>query len=809
MHDIDTFPTAPRTSALALSAGYVAQATASDQFDVLKSVLVAAGAEGFSFAAMLEIETRHSAVGAVANQVSHKSMQLPFTAAGIFSVPPDVALLNLHFDGADASTLMLDGSRYRRTVEAVGNAQNSTVQSVFGGSSLLVNAVGDYVLTPSRRGWDMRGDWTIEFRAWFTSEPSFPMIFEQWDGAIERGIQVYYNAAANAWQMNYSTTGANLVAAALHTTTWIPTLATWYAVAIVKKGTSYSTFIDGTKIGASSVNSAVYFRTSLDFQIGGGGDGTNLFDGHIEEFRIHAAALYGANYTIAPLRFQDAATLYPLLAHFDDTLGVTQYASDDLNHYDISIGGTSEIDTAQSQFGGSSLRCDGVGNLTVALCDGAWLPETVGFAHPSFDFKYGEFTMECFFRFAVAPVGSYLIAKNSRATGGRNDWSWGIVSATAISFSRQTFPANQWATQGSWQVTVPTMTTGVWYHAAMVRVGNDLHFYFQGLRVGLLVNNFAGSDLRMFNNDATGQDPLTSPGQPVTIGRIYSTTSGAAALGAFNGWIDEVNIEKRAKYNGSSYTIPAAPLTNPVDGATDDLVALQWSGNTPSQGFATDYVLQTEDLAGRWLLYAGQASGDHITAGAFDGPVNLGSTFFDSNGDYVLVSRSKALRLGGGDFTLEGRIRFTTAPTTFGGRCLVSHWRATGNLRGFGVVIEDSLELAFHWSTDGINDFKVFAPFNPALNTWYHIAVVRSGANVHLFVDGVLLTNDGASDAITTDIIYDPQRQISFGLFDDTAGLHYHHGNMNNFLWTRAAKWTSGFTPPASLYAAPELPRVV
>ena len=58
-----------------------------------------------------------------------------------------VSLL-LHGDGANGSTTIVDSSPSPKTVTAVGNAQISTTQSKFGGSSLAFDGAGDYLEAP-------------------------------------------------------------------------------------------------------------------------------------------------------------------------------------------------------------------------------------------------------------------------------------------------------------------------------------------------------------------------------------------------------------------------------------------------------------------------------------------------------------------------------------------------------------------------------------------------------------------------------------------------------------------------------------
>ena len=57
---------------------------------------------------------------------------------------PQTSLL-MHFNGTNGSTTMTDNSKNNFAVTAVGNAQLSTAQSKFGGSSLLLDGTGDYL----------------------------------------------------------------------------------------------------------------------------------------------------------------------------------------------------------------------------------------------------------------------------------------------------------------------------------------------------------------------------------------------------------------------------------------------------------------------------------------------------------------------------------------------------------------------------------------------------------------------------------------------------------------------------------------
>jgi hypothetical protein len=72
----------------------------------------------------------------------------------------------LHMDGSNTSTTFTDESG--KTWGATGNAQISTAQSEFGGSSAIFDGTGDYINTTNSSDFNFAsGDFTIDF--WFRS----------------------------------------------------------------------------------------------------------------------------------------------------------------------------------------------------------------------------------------------------------------------------------------------------------------------------------------------------------------------------------------------------------------------------------------------------------------------------------------------------------------------------------------------------------------------------------------------------------------------------------------------------------------
>ena len=81
-------------------------------------------------------------------------------------------------------------------------------------------------------------------------------------------------------------------------------------------------------------------------------------------------------------------------------------------------------------------------------------------------------------------------------------------------------------------------------------------------------------------------------------------------------------------------------------------------------------------------------------------------------------------------------------------------------------------------------------------NNWYHIAIVRNGSNVYLFINGVLtktFTNIGTLYPLSGST-------FSFLIGDSGIGGDFYKGYIDEFRVSNVARWTSNFTPPNTPY---------
>lgn len=83
----------------------------------------------------------------------------------------------------------------------------------------------------------------------------------------------------------------------------------------------------------------------------------------------------------------------------------------------------------------------------------------------------------------------------------------------------------------------------------------------------------------------------------------------------------------------------------------------------------------------------------------------------------------------------------------------------------------------------------------PTLNTWYHIAISRTGTNLRVFFDGI---QQGATVTDSTDITGNTR---VLGVGSLTSIAHYWNGNIGPVRITKGVgRYTANFTPPTVFY---------
>ena len=205
------------------------------------------------------------------------------------------------------------------TVALTGNAQISTAQNKFGGSSVVLDGNNDAV-DPDHTVLNIgSGDFTIE---WFYYPTDFTTVYGRYFFDTGSGFSGRLNGYFNASNQFVIRSGNSVLLQASHGMS----TGQWYHLAIVRESGTLRFFRDGTSL--ASVSNSTNF-TNNDYRIGlylGGSDYGII--GYVDEWRQSDVARYsGSSFTVPTSAFTpDGAT--KLLLHFDGSNGDTTTQDD-------------------------------------------------------------------------------------------------------------------------------------------------------------------------------------------------------------------------------------------------------------------------------------------------------------------------------------------------------------------------------------------------------------------------------------------------------------------------------------------------
>lgn len=160
----------------------------------------------------------------------------------------------------------------------------------------------------------------------------------------------------------------------------------------------------------------------------------------------------------------------------------------------------------------------------------------------------------------------------------------------------------------------------------------------------------------------------------------------------------------------------------------------------------------------------------------------------DGSGDYLSVPDSDDWNFGTGDFTIDAWVRPNSQDSD---DRIYNQYVDTNNRIQFGI---DTASLQLYVRSGGSTLISLAPSYTFTANTWYHVAVVRSGNIFTMYVNGSDIGNTTA--AIT---MPDIAAQIDIGTyFDRVDGLD---GYIDEFRISKGiARWTANFTPPTAPY---------
>lgn len=284
----------------------------------------------------------------------------------------------LHFDGSDGSTTFTDESG--KTWTAVGNAQLDTALKKFGTAALLLDGTGDYTTTPDHTDFTVgSGNFTVDFWVQFSGSPADGWLFGlpinagtysgcalKTTGTSPNIHVVLYASAGSSWDISAATGTANLAT------------GTWYHIAVVRNGSNWRVYVNGT-VDIEVTSSITCADGTNVFSIGSKATSGVIGPCSIDEFRFSLGiARWTANFT------PPTAPYAPLVeGDFTDGLGLADTV--DAVSFSDTVADTVGLADTVDAFVLSDVLGEGVGladtvdavSLSGTVADGLGIADTV------------------------------------------------------------------------------------------------------------------------------------------------------------------------------------------------------------------------------------------------------------------------------------------------------------------------------------------------------------------------------------------------------------------------------------------------
>lgn len=296
-----------------------------------------------------------------------------------------------------------------------------------------------------------------------------------------------------------------------------------------------------------------------------------------------------------------------------------------------------------------------------------------------------------------------------------------------------------------------TLSTGQWYHVAIVRSGTTMYMFLNGVSQTL---TSSGGGVGSF--DFSSNTELYIAGANSTSGNNY------------NGYMSNLRILKGT----AQYTANFTPSTTPLSNITNTSLLLNFTNASIIDSTGRNDIETVGDA---------QISTSTKKFGT-------GSLKFDGNGDRLSIPDSSLWDFGTGDFTVEGWFNFSSTSSVM---TLVSNYDYPSSSGWVMQWRNDNGTFNFGYFETGLISYT----WTPTTGTWYHLAVCRSGTNLRQFIDG---TQVGSTVTNSTNISGSSNALLVGALYYSplSSFLQYYNGYIDDLRISKVARYTAAFTPP-------------
>ena len=580
-------------------------------------------------------------------------------------------------------------------------------------------------------------DFTIELWAYLTNTGTYSPFLRPDDS----GVFPEFGYDFSSGQLKFDARNGAIVAV----TTTMPT-SQWVHVAACRSGTNLRLFINGSQVGTTTTNSTNFATTTGAIRIGGSSfSASHTVNGYLSNFRvINGTALYTTTFTppTAPLTAVSGTSLL--------TLQNAAFTDNSTNNFVLTPNGNTTV-TGNNPFqaGYYSNYFDGSGDYLTAPASSSWIFS-------------GDYTLEAW----VYPTVSGADMQISGTGGSGSNDQFGITSGVGTGRVYWAYAA-----VGNYLTTTATIPANAWTHIAVTRSSNTLRAFVNGVQV------FSGTMSTTVGQNATNYIGRRSDG-----------------FNSFTGYMSNLRL-----VNGTAvYTSAFTPSTTPLTAITNTSLLTCQAARLIDSSANNFTITKNGDVA---------VSPFDPFLSAVSPTGASGSGYFDG------TSTSSALTIGTpipatSDFTIQFWYYLDSTSVAAGTATLIPlfnnfNWYNQNDLGifiGYNVSTGNIEATVATGGGTSVSPPKTdFAVAANCLGRWTHIALVRSGATVRLFVNGAV-TSGTLSSNTGLNVATRPFNVGGWYAFQSNSPTttRYAKGYISNLSIDTTALYSAAFTPPTA-----------
>jgi hypothetical protein len=555
------------------------------------------------------------------------------------------------------------------------------------------------------------GDFTIECWVYLTATPTTACRILDKEAVGQDEFLVAISSATNLI-FGYSTTGSGITNVNF---TGVFTVGQWTHLVITRSGSTLEVFQNGVSLGTSTLTATIRAGTA-SLYIGNAYFDERTFPGYISNLKIiKGTAVNPSGVPTTPLVDSSGTSLL--------TCQSNRFVDNSTNAFAITRNGDVRV-TPFSPFAPSAAYSAGT-NGGSGYFDGSGDYLTVGSASDwTFLSNGSDWTCE-FWMYHSTTEFDGVLSTNAWTNAGAG---WNVyANLTTANTITVEFMRGVAASSAAF-VSSAVLKINQWNHVAITFTSSTktCTFAINGESAGSSSNTgFAYS----------ASDPPTT----LAIGRFQGTGGATPPGGDYTGYLSNIRISTNVRTGLTS--VPTAPYTS--DANTKLLLNFTNAGIFDQTGKNN-------------LETVGNAQVDTSVK-----KFGTGSLKFDGTGDWLDIPPTPDLYLSTGDFTIEGWVY--TNNSSVNQQIMIR--RASAAARGIAGNINASSanKLTFVFGDTNTVAFEVTLTSTTSLsnNVWYHFAVVRSGNNFALYINGV-----SEATATSSVVIADDTSKLRIGADD-------------------------------------------